>query len=403
MKIAIVCFNISWQSGGPRLIFSSAQALKKLGHRVVIYAPEFSGEYFKELRQGLSIRIVKPKHEFVWAGRPKNILTWMMRKIVQERLKLDTAKRIAAALDDDFDIVNVHDFAYPVGFFYKKRNPRAKILWTENDPPFMYLPKKNFYADVLSRVYNASKNIVHRRYFKAIDKVAVLDMYNKLWCEARGLTPTVIRLGVDFEHFYLPVKDFRKKAKQKSVRLFGLGSLNEYRRYEDTILAVKLLRDSGYDARALIISNDMWDEKEYRNKLLTIVSEHKLGEYITFNFSGVSEDGLRNAYEESDVFVYAMYLPPPRNGFGFSIGVFEAMAAGLPLIICRTTTSTEVLEDGNTALFFNPMSPDEIAEKIKLLIDYPEQYSKIASAGQKFVKEQLSWGKYSEKVLEMFR
>jgi glycosyltransferase involved in cell wall biosynthesis len=394
MKIAIVCFNLSWQSGGPRLIFSLAQSLKKFGHAVVIYAPEFSGEYFKELWTGLDIRVILPEKPLIWSGRPPGLLAKICQKLEQEKALLAAAKRIAAAMEADFDVVNVHDFAYPVGYFYKKFNPKAKVIWTENDPPFMYLPKKSFLFDLLSRAYNFWKDFSSRKYFRAIDRVSVLDSYNELWCRNRGLKPVIVRPGVDAENFYAPVKDFTSRARLGKVRLLGLGSLNEYRRYEDTLGALKYLRDWGYDASALIIANDMWDEKGYRNKILGIVKENSLENFVTFNFQGVSEKGLKDAYHESDLFVYAMYLPPPRNGFGFSIGVFEAMAAGLPVVLCRTTTSTEVLEDGKTALFVDPMSPEQIAEKVKFLIDNPKYYFEIASAGQKFVKENLTWENY---------
>ncbi len=78
------------------------------------------------------------------------------------------------------------------------------------------------------------------------------------------------------------------------------------------------------------------------------------------------------------------------------------MAAGLPVILCRTTTSTEVLEDGKIALFVNPISPEQIAEKVKHLVDNPADYFRIASAGQKFVKENMSWEKFAEETLRAF-
>ncbi len=393
-KIAIVCFNLSWQSGGPRLVFSLAQSLKKAGHYVIIYAPEFSGQYYKELCEGLDIRIVKPRSYLNWSGRPKNIFIWIKRKIIQERLKLNIAKDIASAMDLNFDIVNVHDFAYPVGYFYKKRNPMARILWTENDPPYMYLPKGNFVFDFLSRFYNFYKDVISRKYFSAIDGVSVLDSHNKSWCEKRGLKPKIVRLGVDFEGFYQPVKEMK-------LNLFGLGSLNKYRHYEEIILAVKYLRDWGYDARAQIICNDMWNENQYKSYLLKLVEENKLEDHIEFNFKGVSEEGLREAYQKNNFFIYPMYLPLPRNGFGFSIGVFEAMASGLLLIISRKTTSTEVLEDGKHALFVDPENSKQIAEKIKYIADQPDLYKKIATAGQEFVKQSLTWEKYAQSLLEL--
>lgn len=402
MKIAIICFNFSWQSGGPRLIFSMAQALKAKGHAVKLYAPEFSGKYYKELWQGLDIITVPVvANELLPKERPRGFFAWAYGKVRREFSTLRAAQEISKVMDSDFDILNVHDFSYPTAYFYKRRNPRAMAIWTENDPPYAYLPKDSFVKSALARLYHFWKDFSARKYFKAIDAVSVLDAYNERWCRVRGLRAHITRLGVDFEKFYLPVKDFSQRAAEKKISIFGLGSLNQHRRYEDLILAVKFLRDYGYNASAIIIASDQWNESKYREKILTLVKNNRLEDFVTFNFNGVSEEGLRNVYNECDVFVYAMYVPPPRNGFGFSIGVFEAMAAGLPVILCHTTTSTEVLKDGETALFIGPMSPEQIAEKVRFLLDNPEIYQTIAAAGQKLVKEELTWGKYTERFLNI--
>ena len=402
MKIAIVCFNLSWQAGGPRLIFSLARTLKKNGHQVVIYTPEFSGEHSKELWEGLEIKVIEPDKRISWSNESKGIFSWIIGKLRKESQHVKVAKKLAQAMDPDFDIVNLHDYAYRVARFYKQKNPKAKIIWTDNDPPYMFLPKKNFIRNILGRLYVIYKDTFGRKYFKEIDSVTVLDFYNRDWCEKRGIKAIVSRLGVDFENFYNPVKDFTEKAKNKSVKIMGLGALNPYRRYEDIVLAVKNLRDSGYKAEALIISRDSWNEKEYREKLIRLVEENNLEDHVKFMFEGASEAELREAFKNSDIFAYPVYLPPPRNGFGFSIGALEAVAAGLPLIICHTTTSSEVLEDGKTALFVNPMSPDQIAEKVKLLINHPEKYKKIAERGQNFVKNEMTWDKYTKILLDSF-
>lgn len=402
MKIAIVCFNLSWQSGGPRLIFSAAQALQRAGHTVRIYAPEFSGKYFKELWTGLDIQTVpEAAKELLPAERPTNLVSWILGKIKREQAQVQAAKKIAKAIAPDFDVVNVHDFAYPVGYFYRNRNANAKIIWTENDPPYSYLPKKGIVKDFLSRAYNNWKDVAAQRYFEAIDSVSVLDEYNAAWCKRRGLKPIIIRLGVDFKNFYLPVKDFTQRAKEKKAVLFGLGSLNSYRHYEDMLRAVAILRGEGYSARARIIANDMWNESAYRQKLLKIIENEKIGDAVDISFSGVSEEGLKAAYRESDFFVYPMYVPPPRDGFGFSIGVFEAMAAGLPVILCRTTASTEVLKDGESAFFVDPESPGQIAEKIKFAIANPDRCREIAEQGQKIVQNDLTWEQYVSGLLSL--
>jgi len=398
MKIAIACFNLNLLAGGPRLIFSLAQALKKRGNEVVIYAPEFSGEHYHDLWNGLVIKTLPQKEPHT--ARSEYRVGWFIKKFLYERKQLHIARAIAEMMDADFDVVNLHDFAYRVARFYKAKNPRARIVWTENDPPYMYLPKKNPIASLASRAYNFWKDISSRKDFWAIDSATVLDFYNQQWCKERKIRAVVSRLGVDFESFYQPVRDFTAQAQKKEVRLMALGALNPYRRYEDIIEAVHQLREWGYHAHATIICKDAWDEHAYRQKLINLSVAYGLQPFITFMFRGASERELQEAFRHSQIFIYPVYLPPPRNGFGFSIGALEAIAAGLPLIICRTTTSSEVLKDGETALFVDPQAPNQIAEKVKFLIDHPTQYARIALAGQNFVKREMTWGQYADTLLQ---
>ncbi len=400
MKIAIVCFNLKWQAGGARLIFSLAHGLMDLGHRVFIYTPEFDEGVFPDLRKGLDIRVVPQARSFDWTENPPSFIGKIFHKIREERFHVAVAKNIALSIDRDFEVVNLHDFAYKVGFFYKKINHRAKIVWTENDPPFSHLPKKGVIRNAASRIFNSIKEYSERKYLNAMDSVVVLDFYNRNWAARRGLHPVVVRSGVDFETFYSPVKHI--SAHQKSIRILGIGALNVYRRFEDIIGAVKLLRSWGYDARALIVCKDIWRQKEYRAYLEQLVVKEKLDDCVTFKFEGVSHEELKIAYRESDVFVLPIYLPSPRNGYGWGLSNFEAMAAGLPLVICNTSTAMEVLRDGEHALAVRPMDPGDIAQKVKMLMDDPVLYRRITEQGQRFVREHISWVNYCKEMVNIF-
>lgn len=402
MKIGIVCFGLSFVAGGARLIFGLARSLEKQGHTAIIYAPDFDAEHYREPAAGLDIRVVKPKTPIVWTGRPKNIVRWVWQKINQEKRFIGVSKQIAMAMEADLDIVNVHDFAYRTGYFYKKRNPKTQIIWTENASPHVYIRRNNFFSDFLGAVYMAWKRVSSTKYFRAIDKVAVLDFLNKKWAEGQELKNIrVIRCGVDFDKFYAPVKDFSEKAKKNSVQLFALGALNVYRRYDIVMRAVNILRQEGVDARALIAANNIWHEDDVKEALIKLAKDFRLEQFIDFRFGGLTEGELRTAYKTSDFFVQAVYVTPPGH-HGWGIVNFEGMAAGLPVILCRSATATEVLKDGTNAFFVDPMRPEQIAEKVKMCIEHPDIYGKVARAGQEIARG-MTWEKYSEEMIGLFQ
>lgn len=397
MKVAIACFNLQWQAGGTRLIFSLAHALAGHGNEVVIYVPQFNSEAFPELSQGLSIVVVPPPYPFDWTSSPQGFFKRLMHKYRQERLHSIYARILAKEIGN-VDVINAHDFAYKIGRFAKRLNPLVRVIWTQNDPPFLYLPKDNFIYDLLSRGYNLLKRALERPYFSSIDQSVVLDHYNGAWAAERGIPSSTVRSGVDFEEFYAPAR----KISTRRLRILGFGALNKYRRFEDLIEAAALFRRAGYDPQLTIICKDIWNQGEYREFLKRRVRELDAEAFTTLHFDGVSKQKLRETYHANDVFVLPVYLPPPRNGYGWGLSNFEAMAAGLPLIICRTSTATEVLTDGENALFVDPCSPVQIAEKLRFLCDHPDQALAIAERGQRYVHENISWEKYAREMEKVF-
>ncbi len=402
MKIGIVCFGLTFVAGGARLIFGMARSLEAEGHTVIIYTPEFKAEHYKEAAKGLDIRVIEPKKPLIWTGRPANLMAWVRNKIEKERRFVNVSRQIAMAMDPNLDILNIHDFAYRTGYFYKKRNPKTQIIWTENAAPYLFIPRKQPLANLLGYAYQWYQDLHEKRYFKAIDKVAVLDFLNEKWSEEHGFKNiAVIRCGVDFEKFYAPVKDFAEKAKKKSVQLFALGALNIYRRYDVVMRSVKILRDEGIDARAIIVAINIWEADALKDELTALARELRIEPYIDFRFAGVSDEELRKIFRESDFFVQAVYVTPPGN-HGWGIVNFEGMSAGLPLILVNSATATEVLQDNENAFFMNPLAPQEIAEKVKCCIANPALYKKIAEAGQE-VARRMTWEKYSKEMVEFFQ
>ncbi|MFA6898133.1 MAG: glycosyltransferase family 1 protein, partial [Candidatus Paceibacterota bacterium] len=61
------------------------------------------------------------------------------------------------------------------------------------------------------------------------------------------------------------------------------------------------------------------------------------------------------------------------------------------------------LIDKKRALFVPPKSPKAIAGAIELLVGDPKLYHDLASNGRQFVEQNISWEKYTAKMLEIFR
>ena len=394
MKIALTHFNLTTESGDPKMMLSIAQGLKKLGHAVTIYCAEFdSGACFPRLNQGLDVRVVPPKQPLSSVRGATGIMGKILERIRQTKLYDDSAKRIESKLDSDLDFVLCeNDYTYKAGAVYKKRNQWAKVIWIMNNPPFFHSKKRNFILDILSRVANLFEKWSAKKYAKYIDWIVVYDENFRRLAGSLGRPVKVLRNPVDVDYFFAPPKGGIRAGEK--IQLLSLGALSPNRRFEDTISAVKILRDKGYNAGTVILCKDYWGNKQYRESFENFIKNSGVAGYIDARFQGASEEEYLEAIRTSDVFIL------PNNVKNWAVGAFEAMAAGLPLVVSRATAVSEILHDGKDALFVNILRPDEIAEKVELLAKDAGLYVRIASAGQELAIKEMSSNSFAKKILE---
>ena len=98
----------------------------------------------------------------------------------------------------------------------------------------------------------------------------------------------------------------------------------------------------------------------------------------------VSDGDLKVLYENALCFVYASFYE------GFGLPPLEAMSCGCPVLASRAASLPEVC--GEAALYFDPMNPEELAEKIRCLIDNPVERNKMIHKGYEQAKN-FAWAK----------
>ncbi|MBZ5500783.1 MAG: glycosyltransferase family 4 protein [Acidobacteriia bacterium] len=104
-------------------------------------------------------------------------------------------------------------------------------------------------------------------------------------------------------------------------------------------------------------------------------------------------DDLRVLYQMAECFV----LPSIYEGFG--IPIIEAMACGTPVILSRATVLPEV--GGDAALYFDPESPQEIAEKILELRTSKDLRAKMITTGLARAAE-FTWAACTRRTVSAF-
>jgi glycosyltransferase involved in cell wall biosynthesis len=111
--------------------------------------------------------------------------------------------------------------------------------------------------------------------------------------------------------------------------------------------------------------------------------------FFTGHFPGKN---LPELYAAADMAV----APSLYEGGG--LGVLEAMASGIPVACSRSAALPEVAD--HAALYFDPKSPEDMADRMVALATNRDSYLKCRKAGLERVKD-FSWDRCAERTLRV--
>jgi glycosyltransferase involved in cell wall biosynthesis len=106
----------------------------------------------------------------------------------------------------------------------------------------------------------------------------------------------------------------------------------------------------------------------------------------------VTDGELRALYENAACLVY------PSLYEGFGLPPLEAMLCGCPVLVSDAASLPEVC--GDAALYCNPRDPDNIAEKIRTLIEEPALRNELRCRGMERARN-FTWRRASEALLSI--
>jgi glycosyltransferase involved in cell wall biosynthesis len=88
---------------------------------------------------------------------------------------------------------------------------------------------------------------------------------------------------------------------------------------------------------------------------------------------------------------------------GFGVGVLEASACGLPVVVSDVGGLREVVRDGETGLVVSSRDPEAVARALETLLCDPELRARMGAAGRAFVIENYEWSKTVDVMVGIYR
>lgn len=112
----------------------------------------------------------------------------------------------------------------------------------------------------------------------------------------------------------------------------------------------------------------------------------------------ISQDNLPKVYAACDVFV----LPSVSRLEAFGIVALEAMATGKPVVVADIPGVREVIEDGREGLLADPVNPQDLAEKMRRLLEDPDLRREMGRRGRERVLADFTIEKVTDAILRVY-
>ena len=108
------------------------------------------------------------------------------------------------------------------------------------------------------------------------------------------------------------------------------------------------------------------DSRKNFNTLHDFIKTNGLAEFIDL-YKNKTHKEVLSAYSNHDLFILPSLNEPA------AISPFEAMSAGLPVIVTEQNGTNYIIEDGENGFIFNPQSIQDLQEKVSFFLDSPEK------------------------------
>ena len=180
-------------------------------------------------------------------------------------------------------------------------------------------------------------------------------------------------------------------SKHEEINIICVGRLAAQKNIPRFIDAVDRLKNKGLHFRVDWYGQDF--KNDYSEKCYALVKEKGL-ENVLFFHSQTSE--VIQKYQESDV----LCLPSLYEGFPNVL--CEAMCCGLPVVCSRVSDVPQIMEDGVNGFIFDPLSVDDMVEKLEKMITLSEEERrKMAIRSREIAVNKFSSDVFISKYLEL--
>lgn len=290
------------------------------------------------------------------------------------------------------DVVNIHDCGFErcLWLLFGK-----KVVWQINDLPFAFR-EGNAKDCIETDVDKENRRKIRKATRLFVDRITVNVSKNAERVKRHlGMNAKVLYCGITPVNVVHDNMATIERFKQNRIRILSSGVFFPYRNYETLLDAFALIRDEGIDA-TLNIFGAVHYCPDYHRKIQSIIDKKGLNDYVKI-LGQIDEARYRELHAESDVFCFV------NVDQSWGLAVFEAMSAGIPVVVSKSVGATEILHDGIDATFVDPLNARSVADAILKLMRDPISFARIQDEGRKLVGRYTWEDAYCRPMLDLIR
>lgn len=378
-------FYPAWAYGGPgKLVYDTGKYFAECEHEVTIYT---SDSYDEKRRM--------PKEKYVtnihglrvrYFRNINNNLAYIYNIFLTPGIIIQSLKEF-----NKFDVIHLHDF-------YTAQNVWISFLAHIYKKPYILsvhgcleeqrLVQRSFFKRTFLTFFG--KMLLNNAAYLIATSPNEVEAYQahgipkeKIIFLGHGINPDEFQTKVDKQtarkHFGLD---------QKKIVVTFLGRIHRIKGLDNLVKAIQKIKNP--DIHFVIAgSND-----GYLSQLKEDIKKNKLGKRITLWGTCFGEEKSQ-LFKVSDIFVYPSYSE------GFSLGILEAAAAGLPLII-TTGCHFEEVEEYKAGIIVDP-DDRKIAQAIEKLGSNQSLRQEFSHNASQLIATKYSMEVIGDRILTLFK
>lgn len=369
-KIKVCHLTSAHKRYDQRILYRQCVSLQEAGYEVTMLVNDLlDDEEFK------GVKIKSTKSDFI--GKRFRRMIFGVKKIYDFAIK------------ENADIYELHDpELLLIGLLLKKKG--KKVIFDSHESYYDQIRIKRYlpcvFRNIMAKIYYRLESIVAQR----IDAVIFPALLNgKNIFEGRARKTAIINNVPRLDEF--STNEMEENEKEKREGICYAGGLTYER-------GITILMKAAYKANTKLFLAGMFWPESYHQEL------KKQKESTVINYCGVlGREQVYQLYRHCKIGMATVFDVGQYGMFDNMLTkVYEYMAMGIPVILSDFPFNRKMIEKYHFGLLVNPKDVDDIAQKIRYLLDNPKEAEIFGENGRKLVFEKFNWSNEEKKLLKLY-